>query len=71
MDVVQYYVSCLQKPASPLIWQQASDALPQTSSFLPGISQGIVTSVDAVMLFTSVVGLSLSRTSWLNFDRIS
>jgi len=64
-------VLCLQKPASPVIRQLASDALPQTSSCLPVISQGIVTSAEAVMLFASVVGLSVSRKSWLSFDGIS
>jgi len=53
-------MSCLQKPALPVIRQQASDALPQTSSFSPVISQGIVTSVDEVMSFDSVVRLSVS-----------
>jgi len=45
-------MSCLQKPASPVIQQEALDALPQTLPFLPVISQGIVTSADAVMLFS-------------------
>ena len=60
-------MSCFQKPASPVIQEQASDALP----YLPVVSQGIVTSADEVMSFDSVVHLSVRRKLLLNFDRLS